>query len=503
MRGRHGSRVVLVAGLAALVGCAYFNALYNANRLYERGRKEIRSGNEGAGRAALARSIEKAERLLERHPRSRWADDALRLIARARLLRREYAGAAEAAEMLHARAESHGLRLEAAGLLGRATLFLGSAERADSLLSLALSGSPAREERIELLRARGMARRQQNRFDEAQADLDEALRLAPQDASLRLARLYVLLDAGHTDSVAAEFQRALARPQKASVEEAILAAADTFARRAPEAARAALATVGSAPLRNSTRARLVVLRGRLTQAAGDVDSARADYERATGMAPGSDGAAAGYVALARLLLDDVASLDAIAEARELLRRATAVGVGERAGEAAAEANALASTIDRILQWSELGDVGWIAAGELARDALGGRALARSLFLEYVREAPDALWAPKAILAALALGPYDSGAAPGPDDEELREQLVAQYSESPYVEALQGGAEAAVDTSFALAERALQQRMQQLLRRRPGGAGEVTGERGGRRVTPEESDSLEDARQRRRPRPAPP
>lgn len=491
MLGRRASRGLLVAGLLAVAGCAYFNALYNANRLYEQGRKEIRSGNESAGRAALARSIEKAQRLVERRPRSRWADDALRLIARARLLRREPAGAALAAESLAVRAESEEARLEAAGLLGRATLLLGSPARADPLLTAALSGKPSREARVELLHARGTARRLQRRLDEAQADFAEGLRLAPGDAEIRLARFYLFLDAGRADSAGAEFTRVVARPRRPTVEEQILAAADSFAVRAPEAARPALAVAGSGPLRNSTRARLVVLRGRLTQAAGDPDSARADYERATAIAPGTEGAAAGYAALARLLLEDVASLDALVQVRELLRR----GTTGAAGGAASDVHTLSSAIDRILQLSQAGDVGWIAAGELARDALRAPALARTFFLRYVQEAPEGVWAPKAILAALALAPYHSGSPGDPGDEDLRGRLVAQYSQSPYVAALRGDTEAAMDTSFAMAELALQQRIQQLLR---GAAG-----RGPRRVSPVEEDTLGDARERRRPLPVPP
>lgn len=477
------SRGVALALALAIAGCAYFNALYNANRLFDRGRKEIRAGNESSGRTALAEAIRKAERALENHPESRWADDALLLIVRARLLRGEYAGAAEAANRLEGMAESDAGRRRAAALRGQALVALGEPERADSLLSFALDGPLDERDRATSLAARAEARRRLGRRAEADADYVEALRLEPEDPNRRLARFHLLLEAGRPAEATAEFHRLIGRSQAPTVEEDIVAAADSFARRAPEAAARALAPAAASELRSGARARLIVLRGRLVQEAGDPDSARADYRRAIEIASGTGGAVAAYLALARLEAARGDSIADLTRVRDLLARATSVG----AGREVVEARRLSSIVDRTLRLAEAGDVAWLAAAEMARDSLGAPYLARAFFLRFAEELPDAVWTPKAILAALAVGPYHYGAPPGPGDEALRRRLHDEYAENPYVAAV--GEASGDGAAFAAAERMLQQRMRVLLTR----LGVATGAR-----APAVSDTFDEVRGRTPP-----
>jgi hypothetical protein len=334
------------------------------------------------------------------------------------------------------------------------------------LLTFALSGPLPGEERVAAIAARGHARRLLGRWDEARADYTEAQRRRPDDPRLRLAQFYMLLDAARWDEAAQEFRRLLARPQVAAVEDDILAAADSFAARAPDTARAALATAESGPFRASARAKLLVLRGRLREAAGARDSARADYARATELAPGTDGAALAYAALARLALREAATLDDLAEIRASLARAAPTG----AGRGFLEARALANAVDRLRQLAEAGDVAVLRAAEIARDELGAPLLARALFLRFADEFPNAVWAPKAILAALALGPYDARRPPpGPTDDELRDRLRETYGANPYVRATLGdGSDAGeVEALYAVSEQALNQRLRAILSRLEG------------------------------------
>jgi hypothetical protein len=90
-------------------------------------------------------------------------------------------------------------------------------------------------------------------------------------------------------------------------------------------------------------------------------------------------------------------------------------------------------------------VALFAAAEIARDDLGAHQLARKLFITYADVAPQTPWAPKALLAALALAP-DADDAPG-----LRDRLL-QYASSPYVQATENGADA---EAFESAEERLQ------------------------------------------------
>jgi hypothetical protein len=90
-----------------------------------------------------------------------------------------------------------------------------------------------------------------------------------------------------------------------------------------------------------------------------------------------------------------------------------------------------------------------AAAEIARDELGTPVLARNLFQTFVDIAPQTPWAPKALLAAIALDPDSEAAA------ALRTRLFS-YQNSPYVQSLDGGAE---PDAFVLAEERLQRSLQ--------------------------------------------
>ncbi len=97
----------------------------------------------------------------------------------------------------------------------------------------------------------------------------------------------------------------------------------------------------------------------------------------------------------------------------------------------------------MIFWVEHGNLGYLLAAEAARDELGATALARKLFVRYADEQSSAPWAPKALLAAIALGDPESPGPPGsdgegargPDTEELRRRLREQYPDSPYLGAV--------------------------------------------------------------------
>jgi hypothetical protein len=83
--------------------------------------------------------------------------------------------------------------------------------------------------------------------------------------------------------------------------------------------------------------------------------------------------------------------------------------------------------------------------ELVRDSLGAPALATSLFLDLVRRHPESLFAPKALVAALALDP--------PERDSIVAVLESTYAASPYARAFRGdpsAAYAAVEDSLGRA-----------------------------------------------------
>ena len=119
-------RVVLllsVAGLAMSCGrgtfvgrqyddfTAYYNAFYNANQAFEAGLESVtESGGDidrgryipvfptpqgGSGESSFEKAIQKSADLLRENPNSKWVDDALLLIGRARYYQQNYVGAAQ------------------------------------------------------------------------------------------------------------------------------------------------------------------------------------------------------------------------------------------------------------------------------------------------------------------------------------------------------------------------------------------------------------------------
>jgi hypothetical protein len=84
------------------------------------------------------------------------------------------------------------------------------------------------------------------------------------------------------------------------------------------------------------------------------------------------------------------------------------------------------------------------AAEIARDSLHAGELATELFLEFARRAPQSVFAPKAIVAALALRPAVA--------DSLVAVLESAYGASPYTRALRGEASA----TFAIIEDSLAQ-----------------------------------------------
>jgi len=62
-------------------GCAYYNSMWSAERFAKDARRAERRGQPSEARSHWAQAAAKAERVVIRHPKSRWADDALTLQA--------------------------------------------------------------------------------------------------------------------------------------------------------------------------------------------------------------------------------------------------------------------------------------------------------------------------------------------------------------------------------------------------------------------------------------
>ena len=82
-------------GILALSGCAYFNTYYHAKQFYAQGMrargKEDPAQKPSSGTVDLFnKAIDKANKTLKDHPKSRWTNDALYLIANSYYEQQEY-----------------------------------------------------------------------------------------------------------------------------------------------------------------------------------------------------------------------------------------------------------------------------------------------------------------------------------------------------------------------------------------------------------------------------
>lgn len=427
----------IAAAASTVAGCVYFNSLYNANRLYDEGVAEIEAGRAGSGRSALGSAVEKAERIVERNPDSRWADDALRLIVRARILREEWPEAAEAARKLAGYAKTRQDSVEIAGFLGVAELNLGNAPQADSLLSIALAEESDEERRVQLLWYRARARADQGLIQAADDDFRRVTQARPTWVAPRIGRVRLLVDSGRLEEAALELSTLLSLAFEDREEQDVITVVEYVAERSPETAVTALAGVDSSTFEPGNRANLIKLRGDLRLSLGDQSQARNDYWLAVSIAPASRSAAEAQLALVVLQLRNIGTIAEFDSLGAALEEVAQQGGGRRSFAV----RDLSELFIKVEFWISHGGLGYLLAAETARDDLYAPRLARTLYLQYADSMPDALWAPKAVLAALYLTNVDSARASdmgGPTAQELRRRLEEDYRDSPYVQALLGG-----------------------------------------------------------------
>lgn len=451
--------LVILLALTASTGCVYFNSLYNANKIFNQGVKEIEQGRDTNGRMILEESIEKAERIVEKKPNSRWADDALRLIVRARILREEWPQAAEASVQLIGYAKSYKDSAEALGYLGAAEANLGQPARADSLLTVALSEEKNDKRRAALLAFRGQARAELADVEGADADLGEVSRLRPKWVPPRMQHVRLLADNGRGAAAASEYATLLTLEFTDREERQVLDLADYLGERDPRAGIDGLTDVTSSTLLPNNQAGLVKLRGDLWIEVGDDEAGRADYQLTDSLYPGTRAAAEAQLALVQVDLVRASTIEDFDALKVILDRA----MSQPSGRRITEARDLNDQFIRMEYWLTAGGPGYLLAAETARDELGVPRLARHMFVAYADAEPEAPWAPKAILAAMDITELDSaGAEAGfadPTNEELRLRLLEDYRDSAYVQALFG--EEGGQFTFEELEQSLKQQLDRL------------------------------------------
>lgn len=417
-----------VVGALGLSACAYFNALYNAKRLFAEAEAAAAKGQASVADASYSQAIEKAAKSLRKDPDGRWADDALYLIGRAHFARGDAAAARVALERLLRETSDRQIATGARAYLGAAIVRLGQPGAAVAHLDSAIAQA-GRESDLAAFARLWRARARFALGDEEQAWQDLELAARPRGAMGREARLEwasrgVQLD--QPDRAAAAFAALFADRDAHRYADSVHAlAARASERWGAQRSRALLDAVDESAWPATARDALRLRRAELLAAAGDtaaaVSEARAVADRAAGSTADRARVLLAHWALARAQdleeMDDVRSLllPAIAdpEARRLLHTLRALAV--------------------LLEFpAEVGEpLALFAAAELARDELAAPLIARSLFISYADLVPSSVWAPKALLAAIALAPASEQA------DELRRRLHT-HAGNAYLVAVSGG-----------------------------------------------------------------
>jgi hypothetical protein len=396
-------------------GCAYYNGLYNARGLVRRAESAARDGRDTAAIAAWREAAAKADTVIRRYPRSRWMDDALFLSGTSSAL----AGDCEHGLGRLAQWQSHPAADTRRG--GRASIARGAClvrrgEHARALDSLAPFVSN-RDVAVARIAAAWAARAAL-----ATGRADSALVLARRAGSDALdAELATAALASNNPALAARLLRQRAAEWRSLA--ALHTVLEMLGRSDRESADGIVKLTHNGRASRSERARLSVAAGMWSERDEQTGRARAHYERALRMS--SD---PGVVAeaITRLGLLDVRTASTFDHAQALLERAR---TRQTEGAELARVDSALRLAVRLARVGDSAGASLFLAAEVARDKVGARPLARTLFLTLARQRPASPLAPKALLAAADLSP---------DSARLwRATVRGRYAASPYAQLLDG------------------------------------------------------------------
>jgi tetratricopeptide (TPR) repeat protein len=419
------TRVILALSLTATAGCVYYNGMYNANRLAKSARKAEHDGRTFEANNLWGQVATKAESVVVRHPKSKYAEEAelLRGVALARLGQCDQALGPLGRLATTTRASTE-LVEDALLASGRCQMAAGNLAGGDAaFVQLLDSSNPDR---------RREARFQHARVLRASGEYQEALRALEgvYEPRAQRERLLALAGAGRVPEALALSDSLIFQGDTTKLWDSLLV---MLARENPVAASGLVDRVQRFPKRTpELRARTFLQDGlRLSS----IDTARAARRFREAVNAGGTGESAGRASLALIklrlaFLSDPGQLPSIADSLKKLAarfEATANEV-DRFAASVSEVDAAART---VMPTTPQGDLRLFLAAESAREILKAPRLAESLFRRIPEQWPFSAYAPKAILAAQQLNPEWVDSA--------RTILDQQYYDSPYVVAIQGEA----------------------------------------------------------------
>lgn len=415
---------LLLGAAMFLVGCAYYNGLYNANRLADDAERAEREGRPDEARSLWAQAASKAESVAVRFPDSKHRDDALLVHGRALTAIGQWAQAVSPLRVAADSSVDPDLRSRARLLLAQCWIELGAADSVIDILAPEIASSEERR-RSRALGLRGRAHLIRKEYRRAIEDLTG---LASIQSDLDLALAYV--GVGEVDRAGALLTTRISDPFHETGWRAVL---DSMWLKQPGlAADLVDRLVSTGVLTPGQHARLLRDDGERWLAIGRDEVAIQRFRAASQAAPDS---VDGEVAAGRAAVVTARKTDDVYDVSEL---AAALRTLERRGRAGAEVARFADILGRVaplLNPAALRDAGadlhLFLLAETVRDSLAAPKLASGLF-RFLQEArPGSPVAAKALLAAATL---DAARA-----DSLVSLVFRMYPGSPYARAFRGQA----------------------------------------------------------------
>lgn len=411
----------LVVGL--LSGCVYYNGMYNANRLAGSARKAEREGRTFDASNLWGQVATKAESVVVRHPRSKYADEAavLRGLALARLGQCEQAlGPLGRSAVIRGNSN---LAEEAVLAMGQCQVTLGHLAAGDAAF-VQLLDSKNSERRTEARYQHARAALHEGRYQEALSVLT-GLRHPRADAE----RILAMAGTGRTGEALLLADSLVSRGDTTKPWDSLVVA---LGRQDPAGASALVDRMRRLPNRSpEVQARWLFEDG---QRLAHSDTARAAARFREAVAVGATGEAAGRASLGLIRLD-------LSQARHaedlppLVEKSSRLG--GRYGTVSMASSQLSATAAGVLAAFALtpetpqGDLRLFLAAEAARDTLEAPRLANTMFHRIFEDWPWSPYAPKAILAAQQLDSTWTDSA--------RVLMEERYLDSPYLALIRGEA----------------------------------------------------------------
>jgi len=414
-------RSLTACALLLLVGCTYYNGMYNARRLASDATKADQKGRTFEANRLWGLAGIKAESVIVQHPKSKYVPEALAIRATSFERANDCAAAVPLAQ--HALTITNDAKvLDRASLaLGRCYDKLGDQGAATAAFARLLTSTQATL-RSEALYRHGRALRNDSRFDEAMVELSQS-----KDPRAMGERAAALLGVGRIDQGLVVVDSLLVRPDSQAPWSDILA---LYAGADPGGASALVSRLADDkrfPIDNRVHWLLEDGQRLAVYAPGQ---AQERFNQAIALGGTSAGARDARAASVRL---QVAQVGTPADLPPVIDHLAELGEGATASPAIARILTAARLVVAVADSQSVarpqGDMRLFVGAEVARDSLQAISLAGWLLTDLVTKWPASPYAPKALISLAMLSP-DSA-------EAYRGELENQYADSPYLAVMRG------------------------------------------------------------------